>query len=118
MMKNCEFAEFGSAERAMPTVPRLNCALLVNSAGRSGQIGAARAGATCVEAVFHVAELDVAGLRHEAVDDAVEGHVVVGPGAHEGLDPLDMLRREVGPQFDRHHAVLQLDAHGVSGTAA
>ncbi len=36
-MKNCEFAEFGLDERAMPTVPRLNWALCENSAGMSGR---------------------------------------------------------------------------------
>src|SRR5882757_7521932 len=35
MMKNCEFAEFGSFERAMPTTPRLN-GVLVNSDCRLG----------------------------------------------------------------------------------
>ena len=35
MMKNCEFAEFGSFARAMPTTPRLN-GVLVNSACRLG----------------------------------------------------------------------------------
>src|ERR1700716_2342167 len=35
MMKNCEFAEFGSFARAMPTTPRLN-GTLENSAGRLG----------------------------------------------------------------------------------
>src|SRR6202048_1657831 len=35
MMKNCELAEFGSLERAMPTMPRLY-GQLENSAGRLG----------------------------------------------------------------------------------
>ena len=35
MMKNCEFAEFGSLVRAMPTMPRLN-GTLENSAFRLG----------------------------------------------------------------------------------
>src|SRR6202043_3170245 len=35
MMKNCEFAEFGSLVRAMPTMPRLY-GTLENSAGRFG----------------------------------------------------------------------------------
>src|SRR3954447_7331386 len=36
-MKNCEFAESGSLERAMPTVPRLN-GVLENSALRFGRL--------------------------------------------------------------------------------
>ena len=68
-----------------------------------------------VVAVFHVAELHVAGLRHEAVDDAVEGDIVIGALAHQLLDLRDMLRREVRPQRDRHVAVLQRDDHGVFG---
>jgi hypothetical protein len=44
----------------------------------------------------HVAELHVAGLRHEAADHAVEGDVVVGAFAHQLLDLLDMLGRESG----------------------
>ena len=35
-MKNCELAEFGSLERAMPTVPRLKW-VAVNSAGMLGR---------------------------------------------------------------------------------
>ena len=35
MMKNCELAEFGSLERAIPTMPRLN-GTFENSAGRFG----------------------------------------------------------------------------------
>src|SRR6185312_2520368 len=35
MMKNCEFAEFGSFARAMPTMPRLN-GTFENSAGKLG----------------------------------------------------------------------------------
>src|SRR5208282_1495461 len=36
-MKNCELAESGSLERAMPSVPRVKCVLL-NSAGRMGRV--------------------------------------------------------------------------------
>src|SRR5689334_4670804 len=39
----------------------------------------------------------VAGLRHEAVDDAVERHVVVEAVARELLDARGMPGREVGP---------------------
>ena len=112
-MKNCELAEFGSCARAMPTAPRMKCALLENSAGRSGSSEPPVPTALGVVAVLHVAVLHVAGLRHEAVDDAVEGDVVVGAFAHQLLDLLDMLGREVGPQRDGHVAVLQRDDHGV-----
>jgi len=51
-MKNCEFAEFGSLERAIPTVPRLN--------GVRGEFG-------CEVRIFRTAGaveiLAVAGLR-------------------------------------------------------
>ena len=79
------------------------------------QVGIATAGPPRVVALLHVAVAHVAGLGHEAVDDAVEGDVVVGAGAHQLLDLLDMLGREVRPQRDRHVAVLQRDDHGVLG---
>ena len=62
-----------------------------------GKLGAARARAG-----------RVAGLRHETVDDAVEHDAVVKALARERLQPLDMVRREIGPKLDRHGAVLQL----------
>src|SRR5207247_7683550 len=42
----------------------------------------------------------VAGLRHEAVHDAVEWHVVVIALARELLDALGVLGREVGSELD------------------
>ena len=60
----------------MPTMPRSKGSL--RELGRQvGQLGAADAGRAGVVAVVQVAELHVAGLRHEAVDDAVEGDVVI-----------------------------------------
>ena len=49
--------------------------------------------------------LDVAGLGHEAVDDAVEDDAVVEAFARERLDALDVAGGEVGAQAD-HHAAL------------
>ena len=85
MMKNCELAEFGSCERAIPTEPRSNGSR-ENSAGRLGSFD---------PPVPLVAGLDVAGLGHEAVDHAVEDDVVVVALLGQGLDLLDVLRREV-----------------------
>ena len=113
MMKNCELAEFGSCARAMPTTPRTKCAFLENSAGRSGSSEPPVPTASGSKPFFMSPYCDVAGLRHEAVDDAMEGDIVVGAFAHQLLDLLDMLRRKVGPQRDRHVAVLQRDDHGV-----
>jgi len=50
----------------------------------------------------------IAGLRHEARDHAVEFEAVVEPLLGEQLGPLDVLRREIGPQLNRHLARLQL----------
>ena len=47
-----------------------------------------------------LAELDVAGLRHEAVDDAVEDDAVIGAFAGQFLDAGDMAGRQVGQQLD------------------
>src|SRR5688572_30769959 len=61
-----------------------------------------------------------AGLRHEAVDDAVEYDAVVEAFADELLDALDMFRREVGPQLDHDLALggierqLFVVSHGTS----
>src|SRR5262249_54806085 len=46
-----------------------------------------------------------AGLRHEALDDAVEYDPVVEALAHQRLDALDMLRREIGTQLDHDVAL-------------
>ena len=54
-----------------------------------------------------------AGLRHEAVDDAVEHDPVVEALADELLDALDMLRREVGAQLDHDVALRGLERQSV-----
>ena len=99
MMKNCELPEFGFCDRAIPTTPRSKGSL-ENSAGRSGCSEPPVPGPAQVEAVLHVAVLDVAGLRHEAVDHPVEGDVVVLARPRQRLDPLDVLRRHVGQHLD------------------
>ena len=87
-MKNCELAVSGSLVRAAPMVPRTKW--VVRELGLEvGEVGAAAAGAG-----------RVAALRHEALDDAVEGRVVVEALLGERLHPLDVLRREVGPELD------------------
>ena len=47
-----------------------------------------------------LAELDIARLRHEAIDHAMEHDAIIGAFACEFLDPLDMSRREVRIKFD------------------
>ena len=103
MMKNWLLAEFGSIERAMPTVPLSKCSP-ENSAGRSGRSEPPVPARPCAEGVA-LAVGDVAGLRHEAVDHPVEHHAVVGAGARQLLDAGDVLRREVGPQRDLDRAL-------------
>src|SRR5260221_2747022 len=44
--------------------------------------------------------LGIAGLCHEAVDDAVEDDAVIEATARQLLDPRDGLGREIGAQFD------------------
>src|ERR1700712_2484181 len=44
--------------------------------------------------------LRASGLRHEAVDDAMEHDAVVKAFAHQFLDPRHMARREIGPHLD------------------
>ena len=103
MMKNWLLAELWSLpRRAMPTMPRLN-GTLENSACRFGIFRAAGA----------VAVLAVAGLRHEAVDHAVERHVVVELLARQRLEALGVLGREVGAQLDDDAAVLGVDQERV-----
>ena len=57
--------------------------------------------------------LAVAGLRHEAVHDAVERHVVVKALARQLLDALGVLGRKVGPQLDDDAALGGVDDDGV-----
>src|SRR5262249_43381618 len=64
----------------------------------------------------------IAGLRHEAVDDAVEDDAVVEAVAHQFLDARDVARRKVWPHRDRHRAacrfqdqhVVEINGHGSS----
>src|SRR3546814_4388380 len=44
--------------------------------------------------------LGIAGLRHEALDHAVEGQPVIEMPARQRLDPLDHLGRDIGAQPD------------------
>ena len=63
--------------------------------GNVGQVGAAGAGAG-----------RIAGLRHEARNDAVEHDAVIELALHQLLDLRDVLGREVGAQADYGIAVL------------
>ena len=80
--------------RAAPTVPRRNGMRELGL--QVGQVGAALAGS-----------LGIAALGHEAGDHAVEGQPVVEAAAHQRLDPLDMMRREVRPQLDHDRAAVR-----------
>src|SRR5260221_7563976 len=57
--------------------------------------------------------LGIAGLRHEAVDDAVEDDAVVEAVARQLLDPRDGLRREIGAHFDDDAAGRHVEVEGV-----
>ena len=57
--------------------------------------------------------LHVAGLRHEALDHAVEHHPVIGALARQRLHALDVAGRHVGQELDRHRAVLELHENRV-----
>src|SRR5690606_4194771 len=57
----------------------------------------------------------IAGLGHEAVDDAMEFQAVVEALPHEPLHPLDMLRRNVRPERDHDPAGLELEDERVLG---
>jgi hypothetical protein len=95
-----ELAEFGSWARAMPSDAALERHVRENSAGRFRHAGEPPVPARrALIAVRDIAELDVAGLGHEAVDDAVEGDVVVGALAHEQF--LDRARRAWVPRSGR-----------------
>src|SRR5579883_2516108 len=63
--------------------------LLVAELG--GELSARAAGAVAAR---------IAGLRHEAGDDAVKRDAVVKAGARQLLDAVDMARRQIGPQGD------------------
>ena len=112
MMKNCELAESGFCARAMPTVPRL--IMLLGEFGRQiRQLGAAGARPLGVVAALHIAEFDVAGLGHEAVDDPVKGDVVVGALAHQRLDRSTCLGARSGRSAIVTSPSLQRDDHRV-----
>src|SRR5262249_11358186 len=66
----------------------------VELGGKVGIVRAAGAGA-----------FGAAGLRHEAVDDAVEDNAVVEALARQRLDALDVLGRQVRAQGDDHIAL-------------
>src|SRR5262245_34333326 len=57
--------------------------------------------------------LRTAGLRHEAVDDAVEDDAVVEAIAHQLLDARDMSGRELRPHLNDHPALGGFEDHGV-----
>ena len=97
-MKNCEFAESGDAGAR-----HADGAALERHVGEFGLEVRVFRSAGAVEI------LAVAGLRHEAVDHAVERHVVVIAVARELLDALGMQGREVGPQLDDDAALGGVD---------
>ena len=75
---------------------------LVEFRRQVGQVRASRPG-TC----------RIAGLRHEAGDDAMEDDAVIKPALHQRLDLRDMLWRPVGTQPDDHLAVLRRQNDGI-----
>ena len=76
-------------------------------------LGTSGSGAPRVIAVTHVAELDVPRLRHEAIDHAMESHIVIGPLPDQRLDLLHMFGGQVGSERNRHVSVLERNDHGV-----
>ena len=86
-MKNWLSPESGFCARAIETVPR--AVRLLVELGLELLAGAAGAGA-----------VRAAGLRHEAVDDAVKHDAVVEAVAHQLLDARDMAGREVRAHLD------------------
>jgi hypothetical protein len=57
--------------------------------------------------------LPVAGLRHEAVDDAMERHIVVKMLAREHLQPRGVKRRDVVVKLDDDPAVIGFEVEGI-----
>src|SRR6476659_883149 len=57
----------------------------------------------------------IAGLRHEAVDDAVEHDAVIEALTRELLDALDVVRREVGAQLHGDRPARRLDNQCILG---
>ena len=100
MMKNWLSALFGSEARAIETTPR-TCF----SFGELGlELVARAAGAVA---------LRVAGLRHEAVDHAMEDDAVIKALAHQRLDLRHRGRRQIGPHFDDDAAGRHVHVEGV-----
>ena len=87
-MKNCELAEFG-AVGARHGADAAHMGLGVELGLQVRQVGAAGAGA-----------VRAAGLRHEALDHAVEGNAVIKALAGQSLDALHMAGSEIGTEFD------------------
>jgi hypothetical protein len=56
-----------------------------------------------------------AGLRHEALNDAMKHDTVIKAFADELLDVFDVFRREVGTHFDDDRAFGRLERQRVSG---
>ncbi len=59
----------------------------------------------------------IAGLRHEAVDDAMEDDAVIEALAGELLDPFDMKGCDVGQELDGDPPAFELDDERVSGSS-
>ncbi len=47
----------------------------------------------------------VAGLRHEALDNAMKDHTIVKALLGQFLDAGHMVRREIGPKLDHNAAM-------------
>ena len=65
----------------------------------------------------HASPGRIAGLRHEAVDHAVEDDAVVELALHKRLDLLDVLGREIGAQLDDDLAVLCVEVDDIGRIA-
>lgn len=67
---------------------------------------AAHAGAAGIEmGAALLAETHIAGLRHEAVNDAVEDHAVIVARARQFLDARDMAGGQIGLHLDHDFAL-------------
>ena len=62
-----------------------------------------------------IAELHVAGLGHEAIDDAMEDDAIVKAFAGQLLDVLDVAGRQIRAHGDDHRALGGFDDEGVFG---
>ncbi len=61
------------------------------------------------ETIFHVAELDIAGLGHEALDHPVKGNIVILAGIGKRLEPSGVVRCHVIGELDDHITSLERD---------